>query len=192
MWNKRICANNWCAEIKQLFGIIEKEVDFINNNQVDLALAYSRLHKYFCDKWKQKVIELPELRTYTLIKEVHEPEPYITSLLPKFQRILMAQLRSGVFPIMLEIGRYLNLPVSSRVCKICNDGNVEDEIHFVCICQAYSDARRDLFNYMIDKVVHFTELSDKEKYILMMKYHQRQVAKYIERAYLTWRNIMYH
>ena len=46
----------------------------------------------------------------------------------------MTKLKSGVFPIHLETGRYKGLDEHKRICKICGSG-VEDEVHFLFKCQ---------------------------------------------------------
>ncbi len=40
------------------------------------------------------------------------------------------QLRNGILPLQLEVGRWTNKAVEERLCLICNNGTVEDEEHF--------------------------------------------------------------
>ena len=44
------------------------------------------------------------------------------------------------------MGRFRNTEFIDRLCLVCNDGNIEDEFHFVCICKAYIHLRTELFD----------------------------------------------
>jgi len=37
----------------------------------------------------------------------------------------------------IECGRYRNIPISEGLCKMCNLGKTEDEIHFMLECPKY-------------------------------------------------------
>ncbi len=41
----------------------------------------------------------------------------------------------GVFPLMLELGRYKNIDEDKRVCLICDNNVSEDERHFLLKCR---------------------------------------------------------
>ena len=40
-------------------------------------------------------------------------------------------LRTGCLPMAVEVGRYTGTSFSSRVCRLCNYGEVEDQHHFL-------------------------------------------------------------
>ena len=48
-----------------------------------------------------------------------------------------------VAPLRIETGRYVNLPVSERICPFCNDW-VETEMHGLLKCPLYSQIREVL------------------------------------------------
>ena len=39
-------------------------------------------------------------------------------------------------PIAIETGRHNNIPHNERVCKLCNNNNIENEYHFTLIYPA--------------------------------------------------------
>ena len=53
-------------------------------------------------------------------------------------RSYIAQIRCGVLPLHIETGRYRNLKVEERLCKVCDSQSVENELHFIFDCEAYS------------------------------------------------------
>ena len=46
---------------------------------------------------------------------------------------MLARLRGGTLPLLLELGRYRRpkIPRSDRQCTLCDMEEVEDELHFV-------------------------------------------------------------
>ena len=97
-------------------------------------------------EWQTNVPMKPKLRTYSFIKSYIEPEPYVTEFIPKFKRSLLAQLRIGILPLNIEIGRYYRVDLDDRVCTLCNMNEIEDEIHFLVSCSSYTDIRNIYFS----------------------------------------------
>jgi hypothetical protein len=48
----------------------------------------------------------------------------------------------GMLNLEIEIGRYDGVPREERFCKVCNSGLVEDEFHFVLVCDHYVTERQ--------------------------------------------------
>ena len=46
-----------------------------------------------------------------------------------------------MLPLHLELGRYKNSPIETRVCHICDAGLLEDELHFLYKCPGLADVR---------------------------------------------------
>ncbi len=76
---------------------------------------------------------MPKLRTYIKFKNVFEGEPYVLSFMSRQHRSYLAQLRNGILPLQLVVGRWINKAVEELLCLICNNGTVEDEEHFLFI-----------------------------------------------------------
>ena len=62
------------------------------------------------------------------------PELYLDLNINKYHRSLFAQFRCGILPLEIEIGRYRDIPLEKRLCQVCKNGSVEDEIHFLGNC----------------------------------------------------------
>ena len=99
---------------------------------------------------KLKCLEKPKLRTFVKFKVFGELPSYVSKPLSFVQRRCLSQLRVGTLPIRLEIGRYCRpfLEEKDRLCQVCDTNslggnNIENEHHFLFVCNAYSKLRND-------------------------------------------------
>jgi len=53
----------------------------------------------------------------------------------------LAKIPGGSSRLRIEQGRYEKEPVNERVCRLCANGDVEDESHFMLQCSVYDDLR---------------------------------------------------
>lgn len=56
----------------------------------------------------------------------------------KFRNALVT-FRSGSLGLEIERGRYLSIPRQERFCKVCSKQEIEDEYHFLLLCDTYQD-----------------------------------------------------
>ena len=61
------------------------------------------------------------------------------------KRSLLCQLRIGILPLEIETGRYTRKKVEDIICKLCKL-DIEDEIHFVCVCPKLQAIRCKYYN----------------------------------------------
>ena len=132
------------------------------------------------DKYKYqffKIIQSPsgvnsnsgnKLRTYAKLKTDYELEKYLTVDLSQNMMREIARLRTSTHKLAIETGRYQRpvVPSNERLCKICNMGQVEDEVHFITKCTAYSKHREVLLSEM--NLTNYNK-SPEEKFIKIMK-----------------------
>ena len=50
-------------------------------------------------------------------------------------------LKCGVHMLEVERGRYFGIQRFLRLCKLCGENEVEDEMHFIFKCPVYDDLR---------------------------------------------------
>ncbi len=105
------------------------------------------------------VVSSHTLRT----KSSRASEPYVLSFMSRQRRSYLAQLRNGILPLRLEVGRWINKAVEERLCLICNNGTVEDEEHFVFHYNFYFSERKEFYNYMKNNIPNFNNLSIEQK-----------------------------
>ena len=66
---------------------------------------------------------------YTKFKQDINVEDYLVKW-TRSQRSLLAQLRIGILPLQIEVGRYYRKQLNERLCLIYSDNVIEDECHF--------------------------------------------------------------
>ncbi len=57
----------------------------------------------------------------------------------------LAQFRAGKLPLHIETGRWADIQADERVCNICRTGNIEDQVHFLCVCPAFKSCHITLY-----------------------------------------------
>ncbi len=57
---------------------------------------------------------------------------------------MTAQIRIGILPLHIETERFRNAKVEEKVCQVCNNGDVENEFNFVCICNLHNIEKYDV------------------------------------------------
>ena len=116
---------------------------------------------------------------------------YLFMNVSKFQRSLLAQFRCGILPLEIEVGRYVNKPISERICRVCEQNLVEDEIHFLCDCTKYSAERQSRFEKACNSNDMFTSLDSFEKFVYLMGNHERAVISFLTKAVQKRRQSLY-
>jgi hypothetical protein len=109
--------------------------------------------------------------------------------MPKYLRSILAQFRCGILPLRIETGRYHGEPVEERICSLCSENNVEDEIHFLLHCPLYSEYRAKLFeNTGFNQML----MSDRDALCMLISNYPRQVAKYLHSSFMLRKSILYN
>ena len=97
------------------------------------------------DVWFQNSVEKMENESkLTLLKNCksqNKPSNYLKLIANRKQRSLLSKLRLGTLDLEIEKSRKHNIPRAERHCKLCNTGEVENEIHFILNCPALSHSR---------------------------------------------------
>ena len=133
--------------------------------------------KFYHNEWPNQVQNKPKLRFYKRFKKEPNVEDYIKLNMNCMQRSYMCQLRLGILPIAIEIGRYKSIPINERFCMICNQNLVEDEIHLLFYCNEYDAERKSWFRDIDLDISMIHEVNDcLLEYIFMFP---RQTAKFV-------------
>ena len=98
----------------------------------------------------------------------------------------MSKLRLGLLNLRIETARYIRprVPPEQRLCLLCNNGDIEDETHFLLFCRVYDEARQLLFDHIPD-IDNFNALNtdDKLKLLLNDPTLVKQTSKFIVNSY---------
>ena len=101
-----------------------------------------------------------------------------------------SQFRCGILALRVETGRYVGEKTEERLCKVCQRGQIENELHFVFNCVMYNDFRNDLLSAITQKD-SFLLLSVVENLIHLMNNYPRQIAKYLRNAFGKRKQFLY-
>ena len=73
--------------------------------------------------------------------------------------LLSLNLQISKHRLEVEVGRYSKTLLHLRLWKTCNLNDIQDEFHFICVGNAYSDLRKQLFKNVSNIVTNFDTLS---------------------------------
>ncbi len=183
---------NWSAYVKCIFEEISMIDLYQSKSELDIDNVKRYLNEKFHDYWSNSVKSMPKLRTYRLFKDTFAIEPYVESFMSRRQRSLVSQLRSGILPLAIETGRWRGQKLEERVCQICNSSTVEDEIHFVFLCNVYDLERQNFFSNIKDAPVNWQNFTYNEKLKLFMNaVNVVNFSKYLSSIYEKRRSILF-
>ena len=106
--------------------------NFEQGLEIDINQTSEKILNLMHQDWQFKLPSKPKLRTFAFFNEQIEHKDYVETY-SKSKRSIFCQLRIGILPLEIELGRYFRTNVSERICKLCKQ-DIEDEIHFVCVC----------------------------------------------------------
>ena len=111
-------------------------------------------------KWEK----MKKLKTYVKINNFNNDKLYLCKSLPFAQRMFMAKIRLGILPLHIETGRHKtpHTPENDRVCKVCLNGEIENEVHFLLKCNFYSEPRHSL-----NVIIQSSGLHDEKLFFLL-------------------------
>ena len=201
LWDYNTGHNNWCIDLKNIFSVIDCMYVYDRKLPCDMKFAETKLIQNDIEVWHHEISVKPKLRTYTQFKTQYMTEPYISKPISRHRRSLLSQFRMGILPLEIETGRFYPIydkvlkknrirESHERICRICKSGDIENELHFLCICPLYQNVRNDLYAKMIDYNPEFINLSTVEKFVYMLTQHQLEVSSYIVMAWKIRQEIL--
>ena len=175
---------NWAKEMENLlcqngFGYVWYN-QLVDNENMFLKLFTQRLKDKHMQYWHSYTENCSKLKIYKNIKFSYDYEHFVDVLSIRKFRHCYAQFRTGVHDLEIERGRYHNLPLDQRLCKVCSANVVEDEFHFILNCRVYADIRLCFIpsKYFMNPCLHKLHILLSSKNDLIIK----NVAQYIYQA----------
>ena len=95
-------------------------------------------------RFTESVSSKAKLNYYAIFKTEFICEKYLFVIENYILKILMTKLGLGILnlEILVVLGRYEGIPREERLCKLCDSGLVEDEMHFVLVCNYFINERQ--------------------------------------------------
>ena len=127
----------WSRKMGNILSSISCVQNWNDMSPINVDLARKELTRMYCSTWTEETKVKPKLELYSIVSPEFSVSPHLVSNVPKFKRSLISRLLTGSLQLQVEMGRYTGIPRNQCYCQLCNDGKVEDEIHFVFECEAY-------------------------------------------------------
>lgn len=111
------------------------------------AIVKQRLQDQYIQKWSSEIHNSSKGQIYKIFKKNFSYENYINLLPHKLRKIFM-KFRTANHHLPVETGRWSNIPLNQRVCKLCNTGQIADKFHYILECKELLTFRH---RYLEDK-----------------------------------------
>ena len=142
----------WLKNVLNMLSFLEVE-KLPNANTINIKKLKSKLQNDLDSIWKSEIESVDansKLRTYKVFKTNRKAEKYLMMLNFK-QRQILARFRISAHNLHVETGRHCNTPLELRLCMMCDEKKVEDEIHFLLECPLYNKEREILYDTVFSK-----------------------------------------
>ena len=179
----------WCDYTKKMMKEVSLEEYWEKQEVMEVykrtwrAIVWKKIQDKEQEEWRKRMDSKSKLRTYRGLKSVLETEKYLEEGTAQ-QRRVMVMMRGGTNDLRIETGRYEKLEEKERICIFCESGEVEDEMHFLCRCEAWQDEREGVMRRVRKLGVSMT---DEE--IMFMNGREEVKSKGDERV-KSWRKIV--
>jgi len=150
---KKSCEthNNWVTYVKKI--LYELGIGNIWENQDWLDLN----PKYFLFIIKQRIFDQAKQNLlgimyaspkgsllFQYLSVSVELKKYLTQPIPFIYKKYIIRIRLSAYNLNIESDRYRNINRADRLCICCNQGEIEDDFHFVLYRPLFNDIRKSL------------------------------------------------
>ena len=92
-----------------------------------------------------------KLHLYSKLKTDIMHENYLQEVTNYHHRRSLTKFRIGAHSLTIETGRYsqARVPQNQRFC--CNNGDIENEEHFLLVCKSFEEYRNKLMEIVLDE-----------------------------------------
>ena len=98
--------------------------------KMDISRTLSDL---YIQEWNEKANVSSKGKQYLLFKDNLNFEKYLINV-SKFYNYKIIKYRTGNHRLPVETGRWENIPLNERKCKLCTTDNIGDEYHYLFTC----------------------------------------------------------
>ena len=138
----------WAFDVKYILHSYGFGEVWLNQGVTDkrmfLNILKQRIRDTALQSWKSSINEMDRLKLYRVFKQNLEIEEYIDKL-SSFNKCLIANFRCSGIPLKCVTGVYYEkIDYNLCYCDFCKLPLVENEFHFLLICDAYKDIRKKI------------------------------------------------
>ena len=109
-----------------------------NSVKMDISRTMSDL---YIQEWNKKANVSSKGKQYLLYKDNLNFEKYLINV-SKFYYSKIIKYRTGNHRLPVETGRWGDIPLNERKCKICTIDDIGDEYHYLFTCDYFANDRK--------------------------------------------------
>lgn len=88
--------------------------------------------------WRHSLKHSEKIEFYKVFKEEYSLSDYLHQLRSFNERRTLVKFRISNHKLMIEVGRYDNIPRERRFCPLCKSNQGENENNFLFQCNRYT------------------------------------------------------
>ena len=180
-------GKNWAFQIKDILqrhglaniwiGQFDREIHFNTIKQ--------RILDMYFQSWYAEIDNSSQLQAYSIFRHNFEFQDYLDNVIDSKYRTALARFRTSSHKLAIESGRFENIMVENRKCRLCTMNTLENEYHFLLVCPFYRDIR---IKYLPSYFCSWPTLNKFESIMSSKsKYVQQKLAKFI---YFASKNVI--
>ena len=130
--------------LKKHFPTINEPMDlntFITNTHIKGIIQ--TIQNNYTSEWRKQIENSSKLSFLNEFKKEYKLEDYLNIIKDPSKRRHYTKFRISNHKLLIEHGRYQQIPREERVCQHCSIGSVEDEFHFAFECHKYENLRNN-------------------------------------------------
>ena len=124
----------------------------------------------YVQNWNSFVEKSSSSLNYRIFKDNFEMDPYFL-ILSNYKYRIFTVFRARNHRLPVETGRWSSIPLSERICRLCNNGIV-DEYHNILSCKSLNDKRKlyiKPYFYTCPNVIKFHSLMSHSSKLVINK-----------------------
>ena len=144
---------SWVYDLREILKYFKLD-DLNAQKYVDgsiISMFMAKAEDEFHSQWEARVECNSKLGVFRIIEKKFGYEEYLNDVNNFFWRRELTRLRISSHKLLIERGRYCKIERDQRICRYCNRGEIENEIHFVLNCTLYDQLREQLLKKEIEK-----------------------------------------
>ena len=136
-------CSNWSFHVKKIMDNLGLSYIWHQQGETDIpnSIIKQRLYDSYSQSWYADINNSSRLITYARYKHEFTIENYLNFISEKNK----VAFRLSSHDLMIERGRYENIPRDDRLCKCCNMSKIESEYHCLLLCPPFAELRRKFF-----------------------------------------------
>ena len=145
--NSHYNGMNWAYQIKNILQ--QHGLEYIWNQQHIIEIPFEFIKQRILDiynqKWYSDINNSSRLQSYSIFKHNFTLEKYLKISMENKYKYALSRFRTSSHDLLIETGRYENIPRDQRLCKSCDMKTIESEYHFLLVCPKFRDLKKKYF-----------------------------------------------